>query len=147
MNVSDFTTKSADGRPVLAGASCLPPMRLLSQATNERPQPTLSAPESSFKKQKTADRFNVLNTFVDCSIAGLSKSELATWLCLYRDTRNGTACTAQADIAKRSGISVRSVSKAICKLKEKGLLLVVVQGGVNRGPSRYRLDPLRNRGS
>lgn len=93
-------------------------------------------------KQKTRDRFGLLNGFVDCSMADLSKAELATWLCLYRDTRNGTACTSQADIARRSGLSVRSVKYAVKRLLDVGLLVRVFSGGLNRGPSRYKVQAL-----
>ena len=75
-------------------------------------------------------------------MAELSKAELATWLCLYRDTRNGTACTSQADIARRSGLSVRSVKYAVKRLLDVGLLERVFRGGLNRGPSRYRVQSL-----
>lgn len=91
-------------------------------------------------KRNAGDRFGVLNGFVDCSLAGLSRSELATWLVLYRDTRNGTAATSQADIARRAGLSVRAVKTAVRRLKKRGLLTVVFTGGLNRGPSRYRVE-------
>ena len=58
------------------------------------------------RSKATRDRFGVLNGFVDCSMAELSRAELTTWLILYRDTRNGTAATAQADIARRGGIDI-----------------------------------------
>jgi len=64
-------------------------------------------------KRKTADRFAVLNAFVDTTLAELSRSEIAVWFVLYRDTRNGTVRTSQANIARRAGMSVRSVGKAI----------------------------------
>lgn len=97
------------------------------------------------RSQLTRDRFATLNAFVDCSLGGLTRAELATWLVLYRDTRNGTASTSQADIARRAGLSVRSVKSAVRKLTVVGLLIVVFRGGLNRGPSRYRVMPLGNR--
>jgi hypothetical protein len=132
--------RTADGRLVLTGAAMLPPM--------ETTQP---APKQTRTKDRTnklsRDRFGVLNAFVDCSLAGLSRIEIATWLCLYRDTRNGTACTSQGDIARRVGGSVRGVQKAITKLRKRGLLIVVFVGGMNRGPSRYRVESQTNRSS
>ena len=126
--------------PVLSGVSTLPPM--LPEATESDETET---PTKSKRKQKrvSGDRFAVLNGFVDCSMAGLSKAEIATWLILYRDTRNGTARTAQTDIAKRAGLDPRTVRRAIRRLEAVGLLVVVFRGGLNSGPSRYRVLPLR----
>jgi hypothetical protein len=99
-------------------------------------------------KQKAAsDRFKVLNAFVDCSLSALSRSEIAVWLILYRDTRDGSVRESQANIARRAGTSVRGVNDAITKLTSAGLLTVVFRGGINRGPSRYRVNPLVKRTS
>ena len=135
-------TTSTDGRPILTGASCLPPMEQLpKQATGGK------ASHKSESKRKTADRFAVLNAFVDTSLAELSRSEIAVWLILYRDTRDGTVRTSQANIARRAGTSVRGVKDAVRKLTAAGLLVVVFQGGLNRGASRYRVRPLGKRTS
>lgn len=130
-----------DGKPILKGCSVLPPLN---------PQPTSSPPGKVPKdnppakpkaKQQTADRFAVLNGFVDCSIASLTRAELATWLVLYRDTRKGTACTSADDIARRTGTSKRAILTAIDRLRKKGLLMRVFRGSINRGPSVYRVVP------
>ena len=52
-------------------------------------------------KNRASDRFRTLNAFVDCTIADLSRAELAVWLVLYRDARDGGSRTAQTDIARR----------------------------------------------
>ena len=91
-------------------------------------------------KQMTKDRFDVLNSFVDCSLVGLSKADVATWLVLYRDTRNGIAVTSQADIARRIGISDRAVRSSVGRLEKRGLLVVVRRGGLLQGPSKYRVN-------
>ncbi|WP_246105903.1 winged helix-turn-helix transcriptional regulator [Rosistilla ulvae] len=77
----------------------------------------------------------------------LTRREIAVWMILYRDTRNGTARTSQGNIARRAGMSVKSVKIATGKLIDAGLIRVVFQGGLNRGPSRFQVDPLGNRGS
>lgn len=92
--------------------------------------------------RRKGDRFAVLNAFVDFTLAGLTRNEIATWLVLYRDTRDGTARTSQADIARRAGVSDRTVRNAIRHLASKGLLRVVYRGGIGRGPSRYHVRPL-----
>ena len=143
MDLDTFTTRDSQGRPMLSGAATLPPMlpRQATKAAGGNGKAPTSEPQSA--KRKTANRFGILNGFVDCSMARLSRVDLGTWLVLYRDTRNGTACTAQSDIAKRIGASDRAVRTAINKLIKLGLLVCVWQGGLNRGPSRYRVESLR----
>jgi DNA-binding transcriptional MocR family regulator len=84
----------------------------------------------------------VLNAFLDCTAGRLSRAEVLAWLILYRDTRNGTARTSHGDIARRAGIGRRNVVRAIGRLERRGLLGVVYRGGLNRGPSAYRVYPL-----
>jgi hypothetical protein len=131
--------RSNDGRIVLKGASVLPPM------TPTQP-PTVAPPPTAKRDRKpdrlTRDRFGVLNAFVDCSLRGLSRVELATWFILYRDTKGGTVCTSQADIARRAGCTVRAVQKAIAGLRHRGLVVLVRRGGLNAGASVYRVEPL-----
>ena len=68
--------------------------------------------------------------------------EIVTWLILYRDTRDGKAKTSQADIARRAGISDRTVRRVIDALQRRGLLSVVRRGGLRQGPTTYRVHPL-----
>lgn len=89
--------------------------------------------------RSTGDRFRVLNAFVDCTLAGLSRNEIAVWLILFRDERNGAARTGQNDLARRAGISARSVRRGLEGLRQRGLVQRVYQGGVGRGVSVYRI--------
>lgn len=93
-------------------------------------------------KRKTADRFAVLNAYVDYTLRDLSRPESAVWLVLYRDTRDGIAKTGQADIAKRTGLCDRTVRRAIKRLADRGLLVVVRRGGLRQGTSAYRVLPM-----
>ena len=93
-------------------------------------------------KGKAGERFAVLNRFVDFTLADLSRAEIAVWLILYRDTREGTARTAYDDLARRAGCNRRSVCRAVHRLETLGLLKIVHRGGLGRGPSRYRVRPL-----
>ncbi|NOY29643.1 MAG: MarR family transcriptional regulator [Planctomycetes bacterium] len=110
-------------------------------AVSQPPKELTAKPQASRKpgRKATANRFAVLNEFVDCSLAGLSKTELVVWFTLYRDTRNGTARTSQADIARRGGVSKRAVQYATRRLERRGLLRCVFRGGINQGPSRWRV--------
>ncbi len=105
------------------------------------PEPGQRETTDKPNRKATAGRFAVLNEFVDCSLAGLTKADLIVWLVLYRDTRNGTARTSQANIALRGGVSVRAVQYATRRLEKCGLLRCVYRGGLNRGPSRWRVLP------
>lgn len=108
--------------------------RAASRGANGRDKPGSSKPK---QRRATGDRFAVLNSFVDVSLCGLRRPEIAVWLILFRDTRNGTARTGQADIARRAGISPRTVRRSIGRLKAAGLLRIVKRGGPNAGPSIY----------
>jgi biotin operon repressor len=118
-----------------------PPLRS-PPSPNGRP-PARHPPKAKQKTshRKTGDRFAVLNAFVDAGMVGLSRVELATWLVLYRDTRDETACTSEENIAVRIGCSKRAVTTALGTLRRRGLLMQVFRGGINRGPSRYRVLP------
>ena len=88
-------------------------------------------------KAKAGERFAVLNAFVDFALADLSRGEVAVWLVLYRDTRDGTARTSYDDLARRAGLNRRNVGRALRGLERRGLLKVVHRGGLRRGASRY----------
>ena len=87
-----------------------------------------------------SERFALLNAFVDVTLADLTGAEAKVWLILYRDTKaNGVARTGQADLARRAGLTVRGVQKALDKLSAKGLVVVVHRGRLNAGPTTYRV--------
>jgi hypothetical protein len=94
---------------------------------------------SKAKGKPAGERFKVLNAFVDFAIAELSRAEIAVWLILFRDTRDGTARTSYDDLARRAGCNRRNVGRAIRRLEWLGLLKIVHRGGLRRGVSRYRV--------
>jgi DNA-binding transcriptional ArsR family regulator len=93
-------------------------------------------------KARAGERFALLNAFVDFALADLSRGEIAVWLVLYRDTRDGTARTSYDDLARRTGQSRRSVGRALRGLERRGLVKVVHRGGMRRGVSCYRVRGL-----
>jgi AraC-like DNA-binding protein len=97
-------------------------------------------PES--EKGRTADRFRQFNAFVDCTLADLDRNEIAVWLVLYRDARDGIARTSQIDLARRAGCSERTVRRALARLTGRGLIRVVYRGRLQDGPSAYRALPV-----
>jgi hypothetical protein len=99
-------------------------------------------PPGTKSKGKAGDRFRTLNAFVDFTLASLTCSEIAIWLILWRDTKDGIARTSFDDLARRAGCNRRQVSRAMGSLRTKGLAKVVHQGGFRRGVSTYRVQPL-----
>ena len=124
---------------VLTGCSTLPPME------PPRPRQGTSTSKGTEKPKRTAgagDRFATINAFVDFTLGELTRNETAVWLVLWRDTKDGTARTAQTDIARRAGINRRTVIRILGKLESTGLLRIVHRGGFNRGMNVYRVLPL-----
>lgn len=116
------------GPPVLHGCDVLPP-----QEPAKAVKPKRSA-------KSARDRFGVLNMFVDATLRSVDPTAAVVWLVLYRDTKpDGLARTSQTDIARRIGLSDRTVRSALKRLEARGLLTVVCRGGRNRGPSIYRM--------
>lgn len=113
----------------------LPPM---DDAEPMPPPPAKSSPG----KSQTGERFRVLNSFVDCTMGDLSRAEIAVWMILYRDTRDGSARTSMTDISRRAGCSCRAVVDATRRLEKRGLIKVIHRGGIHRGSSRYCVRPL-----
>ena len=130
--------------PILEGCAVLPPMHQGNGAPHQHQGGTSKA-KGKPSRRNTADRFAVLNAFVDFTMQELSRAEALVWLVLYRDTKDGTARTAQTDIARRAGVNVRTVKRAIAGLHRRGLLVLVHRGSLRRGPSTYRLRPLTTR--
>ncbi len=93
-------------------------------------------------KRASRLRFELLNAFVDSGIADLSRAELAVWLILYRDTkRDGTARASLDDLARRGGMNRQTASRAVGRLVRRTMLQIVRRGGLNSGPSVYRIFP------
>jgi CRP-like cAMP-binding protein len=121
---------------ILQGLEVLPPM------DDDAARPGKAKGKSKTAKAVAAERFQTLNTFVDVALAELSRAEIAIWLVLFRDCREGIARTAQTDIARRAGCDRRTVNRAIRRLEQRGLIRVVYRGGLGCGCSRYSLRSL-----
>lgn len=115
---------------------------------DEGEEPGRLAPAAKPKRGSRSERFAALNAFVDMGIADLTGADAKVWLILFRDTKaNGTARTGQADIARRAGLSVRSVKLALRSLTAKGMVRLVRRGRLNAGPSIYTVHPIRAHGA
>lgn len=119
-----------------------PPLTPTRRKADEPPKRTRGG-----NHRKAGDRFGVLNAFVDAGMAGLSRAEIAVWLVLWRDTRDGVARAGQASIARRAGVNRRTVYRTIQQLKRRGLLAVAYRGGLGRGVSAYLVWPVEPAGT
>ena len=133
-----------DNPPILKGCDVLPPIEPATNGKHGSTSDKAAKGKGTDKaKRKTGDRFAVLNAFVDFTAASLPRAELLVWLILFRDTKpDGLARTSQADLARRAGISARTVVRAIASLVRRGALKIVHRGGLRRGLSSYRVLPL-----
>ena len=124
--------------PIIPGCEVLPPMN--------PPRPRTTSNNGKAEKPKrtkqTAERFGTINAFVDFTLGSLSRNETTVWLILWRDERNGTSRTSQADLARRSGVTRRTVVRVLDRLESKHLLRRIRRGGLNRGLSVYRVLPV-----
>jgi hypothetical protein len=93
-------------------------------------------------KRQSRLRFETLNAFVDTGMAELSRAELAVWFILFRDTkRDGVARASLDDLARRGGMNRQTASRAVGRLARRKMLQVIRRGGLNCGPSVYRVYP------
>jgi hypothetical protein len=130
-----------NGKPMLPGCSVLPPM-LPPAAVEQAGIVERAKGKPGRPKRKAGGRFAALNAFIDATLRGLPRADVAVWLVLYRDTKaDGLARTSQADMARRAGIDGRSVRRALRRLERAGLVTVVRRGGLRQGPSNYRIRP------
>lgn len=131
----------SDRRP-LPGVQVLPPMpEAPRDAAAGAPRSARSRSPRAAGTPANRGRFASINAFVDGIAAHLTRSQALAWLVLWRDTdgRTGLARTATADVARRIGASRRAAGEAIRGLIAGGLLIQVRQGGLNIGPSVYRV--------
>lgn len=122
---------------ILSGFDVLPPMN---------PQPERKKPKGKTDSGETRgarNRFAAVNAFLDATARALPPSASLVWVLLWRDTKpDGLARTSQEDMARRLGLTTKTIKRALVKLRNAGLLEVVRRGRIGAGPSVYRLNPL-----
>lgn len=112
--------------------------RVINDRLNQQQADPLQAHSTKpTRSSADASRWATLNAFVDTAMADLSRAELAVWLVLYRDVREGAARTGMDDIARRAGCHRGSVVRAVQSLQARGLIRLVRRGRKNGGTSVY----------
>jgi hypothetical protein len=86
-------------------------------------------------------KLTTVNRFLDRSLPSLSPTAALVWVLLWRDERGGTVRTAASDLARRSGLSERTVKRGLRALREGGFVVPVHRGTPTTGPTVYRLQP------
>jgi hypothetical protein len=132
----------SDAPRILEGTEVLPPME-------EAPSPSPPRRGAGKPRGRTAERgriagrFRFINLFLDATARTLTPAQALVWVILWRDTKpEGTARTSHADLARRAGVSLSTVKRAIGVLTRRGLATVVFRGSLRWGASVYRLAPL-----
>ncbi len=93
------------------------------------------------RRRYTLERFQVLNAFVDHGLADLSRSEIAVYMILFRDTKpTGLARTSRTELARRGGMTERQASRALNKLIDRGAVHVI-RKATGRRAALYSLYP------
>lgn len=126
---------------IIPPGQVLSPMRL---DADSRPADTNNVAKKQSRRPATSGRFAVLNSFADVGAKTVDTTAQACWWILFRETREGVATVSHSRIGKCIGMSRHTAMRAIKRLEMAGLLTVVRHGGLNRGPSTYRLHPLGN---
>jgi hypothetical protein len=109
-----------------------------------RPPPTAATPSArgtpgKKKPNAVVEKIAAANVFLDRSAQTLPPAAALVWLLLWRDERGGTARTAVSDLARRSGLSARTVKRALAALRRGGFAVPVHRGTPGTGPAVYRL--------
>ena len=137
---------TSDRPPIPVGQE--PPPLHQDQDRRQHRHPDAHKAKGKAAGRRAGDRFAVLNAFVDFTMQDLPRAEVLVWLALFRDTKaDGLARTSQADLARRAGVNVGTVKRAVAGLRRRGLLAVVFRGSLRRGPSAYRVRPLTREGN
>jgi DNA-binding transcriptional ArsR family regulator len=129
------------GSAIIPGCDVLPPLDPVSPSGPPSNRGS-AKPKEKPGGRPAAGRFAEINAFIDVTARGLELSQFAVWVVLWRDTKpNGLARTSTADLARRAGVSRRTVLRAVKALTKAGLLIVVRVGNLRAGPSVYRVRP------
>lgn len=105
------------------------------------PEPIQAQPSRKKKRNAVVTKLAAANRFLDSSARLLSPASVLVWMLLWRDERGGTVRTAVSDLARRSGLSARTVKRALRVLREGGFVATDHRGTPTTGPTVYRLQP------
>lgn len=98
---------------------------------DERTSPAVTTP---------ADLWKLLNTFDNAVQEDLFLTPTAlVWLAIFRNAIDSRAALSEKAIATQTGLSERTVKRAVAELKQRGFIRVVRGNNLKKAPSEYCL--------
>ena len=103
--------------------------------------PAKPPPPKPLNSERGSARWHLLNTFVVRHMRRVSPTAVCVWMVLYRHAEpDGLVRMVSIErIAKMTGLTERTVYRALDELKVRKLMAQVARGNKQSGPSIYRL--------
>jgi len=115
-------------------------VRLETRPAVQRDSQAEEPPKDSADRRRTRDRFGVLNAFADHGARLVNTTAQACWWILFRETKpDELATVSHQQIAERIGVSRLTVTRALHRLENAGLLTIVTRGGRSVGATVFRV--------
>jgi len=102
------------------------------KTTSEKPvdnDQSVSDVEKKQRRLKHAKRWALFNRLIELDQRSLKDAEFRVLMTLFRHQRDGMADISQVELARQTGKTRESVSRAIQELVKKELVVVVYHGG------------------
>ncbi len=84
-------------------------------------------------------KMDAYNAFIDQAFPFIPHVDRLVWLVLFRHAADGVVKRSHSLVAKDVGCSVRTIQRAIDRLRAAGLVRVLKRGGLRVGASTFRL--------
>lgn len=97
------------------------------------------------KKRKAGERFATLNAFTDATMRTLTPAQIAVWVILFRNERNGTTSRSVRQIATDGGLSLSGAHQSLASLIEAGLVEILQRARHRDEATTYRIHATPNR--
>lgn len=100
------------------------------------------SPADTTGRREDATRWHTLNDFVDVVMPTMNPVDVLVWLVLFRRAgEGGKVLASNRGIAKQTGAGLRSVARAMARLREAGLVTAKdLSRHKGEGASEYRLN-------
>ncbi len=95
--------------------------------------------DGSRRLEATKRKITGWNKWADLLVGGLPPVPALVWAVLYRHAQEGVVTRANSTLGRDLGVSKETIKRAIKLLRNKKLLQVVRQGGMQVGATTYRL--------
>ena len=113
------------------------------QTSSEKVAEKVSDAEKKRRRQKHARRWALFNRLIELDQRSLKDAEFRVLMTLFRHQQNGVADISQIEIARQTGKTRESVSRAIRSLVKKELVVVLLRSklfGSERTTNKYHVQ-------